>query len=335
MPTSTNLILFDFSNLAHRCLHIKQIRADSDNPAWDLWQYMIFNAMYEYVLQTAADFEADTTEIVLALDSITGYWRRNLYPPYKVDRAEKRASDGIDWASAYQEFEKITKAISENLPWKVLRVPNCEADDVIYALATSHKNGKVFIHSGDSDYVQLVSENVSVYNPIKGYIEFPGNMRVAGKDVWCDTPAEYLQYAILTGQGGKDNVFNVRTPTDWDCTKRKPGFGVSAAAKVLGAESLEAELVTLGLLENYQRNAQLIDLTALPEDCHVAIMSAYNSYTVPNVDVPGFLSNYNWPSMASDMARNDMDLVLRNLAGEKVFDDSEVSIIDSVTEFEI
>lgn len=234
---------------------------------------MIFTIMYDFVVQCTEQFEpGDTVDVVLALDSRGGYWRRDLYPPYKADRAEKRAVGGIDWPCAYAEFDKLTSTIDAFTPWKAVRATKCEADDVIYALSQLHQaenpDSIVIIHSGDSDYLQLVSDKVLLYSPIqKEFVDFPHVYSLSGGKVLCESPAEYLDYAIITGQGGKDNVYNIKTPTDWDATagKRKPGCGIAAARKMMASmEGLETCLRNNGLWENYERTRQLIDMCALP-----------------------------------------------------------------------
>ena len=90
---ANNLILFDFNNLACRCIHQRGLGYGTDQRSWDLLAYMIFTIMYDFVIQCTEHFEpGDTVDVVLALDSKDGYWRRDLYPPYKADRAEKRAA---------------------------------------------------------------------------------------------------------------------------------------------------------------------------------------------------------------------------------------------------
>lgn len=313
----SNTILFDFSNLAHRCIHLKQVNAASPTPAWGLWHYMTFNAMYEFVLQTAADFEGTYT-VVLALDSTNGYWRKELYPPYKADRAKRREADGIDWQGAYREFERLVQTVRDHLPWEVLRIPGCEADDVIAVLADARKaDGLVFVHSGDSDYVQLIEERVRVYSPMhEAFAEFPGVHRIAGTQVWCQNQEEYLRFAILTGQGGKDNVYNVLTPTDWPEGKRKPGFGVVAARKCLShPDGLTICLEEKGLTAAYQRNKTLIDLREIPRPYREAILHAHEEYALPDLDIDGFLAQHKWPSMASETVRGDMRAVLGAVSG--------------------
>lgn len=301
-----NLILFDFNNLAHRCIHQRGLGCGADQRSWDLLAYMIFTIMYDFVIQCTEHFEpGDTVDVVLALDSKDGYWRRDLYPPYKADRAEKRASDGIDWPRAYAEFDKLTDAVDDFTPWKVVRASKCEADDVIYTLTqlhqTEHPNSIVIIHSGDSDYLQLVSDKVLLYSPLqKEFIDFPHVCSLSGGKVLCESAAEYLDYAIITGQGGKDNVYNIKTSTDWDTTagKRKPGCGVAAARKMMASmEGLEACLRNNGLWENYERNRQLIDMRELPSRYMRDISDAYRGMKAGQCDMDGLLSVYVWPSV--------------------------------------
>lgn len=57
----------------------------------------------------------------------------------------------------------------QHLPVKQFVASNYECDDVIASLATSLKDEDVTIISNDSDYIQLLQNdiNVKIYNPIK------------------------------------------------------------------------------------------------------------------------------------------------------------------------
>lgn len=291
MSAANLRILFDFNNLACRCAHVSQSRPE-------LLPYMIFNVMREFIEGIADVLDpGDTIDVVLALDAHDGYWRRDIYPPYKADRQEKRKDDGFDWAAAYSEFDRLSEAIGKFTPWRIVKASKCEADDVIYTLATRH-DGPVVIHSGDSDYLQLVDDKISLYLPhLQEYAEFPRYCKVSGKDVLCKSPEDYLRYAILTGQGGKDNVYNVKTPTGFS-GKRKPGFGAVAARKVLETSDFEQELARLGLYENYLRNKSLIDMRELPSDMEEKILEAEKNAKANDPDISGLLSVYDWPSLA-------------------------------------
>lgn len=338
-----NLILFDFNNLAHRCVHQRGLGCGSDQRSWDLLAYMIFTIMYDFVVQCTEQFEpGDTVDVVLALDSRDGYWRRDLYQPYKADRAEKRAADGIDWPRAYAEFDKLTSTIDAFTPWKAVRASKCEADDVIYALSQLHQaenpDSIVIIHSGDSDYLQLVSDKVLLYSPIqKEFVDFPHVCSLSGGKVLCESPAEYLDYAIITGQGGKDNVYNIKTPTDWDATagKRKPGCGIAAARKMMASmEGLETCLRNNGLWENYERNRQLIDMCALPNQYVEAIKAVYLAMDTRRTDMESLLSVYVWPSVISekDAYAATLDFLASGgdeATGDKLSGDEDNMIIDA------
>lgn len=290
----TNLrILFDYNNLACRCAHVSRTKPD-------LLPYMIFNVMREFVEGVSDILDAgDTIDVVLALDSHDGYWRREIYPPYKADRQEKRRDDGFDWEAAFAEFDTLADAVGRFTPWRIVRASKCEADDVIYTLSAEHR-GPVVIHSGDSDYLQLVNDHVSLYLPhLQEYVEFPRYCKVSGTDVYCETPEDYLRYAILTGQGGKDNVFNVKTPTDFSGT-RKPGLGAVAAKKILETGDFEAELLRLGLHDNYMRNRKLIDMRELPDEYRQMIIAANAAAGSNDPDLAGLLAIYDWPSVARD-----------------------------------
>lgn len=128
-----------------------------------------------------------------------------------------------------------------------------------------------------------------LYSPIqKEFVDFPHVCSLSGGKVLCESPAEYLDYAIITGQGGKDNVYNIKTPTDWDATagKRKPGCGIAAARKMMASmEGLEACLRNNGLWENYERNRQLIDMCALPSQYVEAIKTVYSAMDTGRTDM--------------------------------------------------
>jgi hypothetical protein len=302
-PTVTR-VLFDFNNLAFRCVHIGLDKGGrSTDEAWSLISYAIFNQIVNF-LDDSMEFMdvGDRLEVVLALDSTAGYWRRDIYPPYKADRAKKRSQSDIDWDRAYAEFEKLTAAISEFTPWRVLKVDKCEADDIIYTLTVMDDKPSI-IYSSDSDYLQLVSDNVVVYQPHRAlYAEFPMMCKFSGSEVICRDTEDFLKYAILTGQGGKDNVYNVKTPADWqadDTHKRKPGFGIKAAQTYVGASDMLKMLECDGLLSNYERNRTLIDMRCLSAELQAEICKAYNAAPKRSVDMYGFLNVYNWPSMLS------------------------------------
>lgn len=303
-------VLFDFNNLACRCTY-REKAGHGGQPHWGKVAFSMFGEVLGFIKGVREFLDAgEELETVLAYDSVHGYWRGDLYPLYKADRDDARDKSDLDWDAARREFSVIASLLGRATPWKVLQVDKCEADDVIFTLATD-SNDPVIIYSGDSDYLQLVSDNVSLWMPHHDcFAEFPRICRIGGGEAYCETPEVYLNYAILTGQGGKDNVYNVKTPSDWDCAcgKRKPGFGVVAAKKVLDKPDFMAELSRLGFLENYKRNRALIDMQCLPVSWRDKIRESYKSAMPAKPDIGIIASYYGWQPPGFDAERTDCEL---------------------------
>ena len=287
-----NAILFDYANLAWRTAYMPCVGLRSPTPHTDQWHYYTFMSLYEYALEVAADTGLNF-DVVLAVDSPDGYWRTALFPPYKQNRKTDEAAQAFE-----SEFQLLRKRIADHLPWKVLEVPGCEADDVIAVLSQAYP-GEVYIHSADIDYLMLTDDRVHVYDPMRrDYRVFP---YIRGKEVYASA-ADYTDCAILTGQAGKDNVFNVKTPTDFSGSRR-PGFGYVAARKLLDeAEggSLKATLEKHGLLENWERNKALIDFAEIPSDIRERILQAWRSSPEKPRTDPAFFRHYSWGKRANE-----------------------------------
>ena len=95
-------------------------------------------------------------ELVICLDmSKQGYWRKDVYPGYKLSRKKTRDASDVDFSEVFKEVDGIYGQLRDNLPWKVVEVPRAEADDVILVLARElHTQEKILIHSPDQDMMQ-------------------------------------------------------------------------------------------------------------------------------------------------------------------------------------
>jgi hypothetical protein len=263
-----DVILFDFNNLAVRTFFVKDIGATSVNPHWNLWRYMVFDAMYKSLhrIETAK-------EIVLAVDDRLS-WRKLYFNRYKESRKTKRDKSGVNWQEYFKEQSDFIYNIEKSIPFKVLHIQNAEADDVIGIICLEGKDKYVVI-STDEDYLQLCSKNVRIYNPIKK------------EDMICENTEEFLVKKSLTGQS-KDDIFNIKTPLDWGQTpetfgKRKPGFGPKSAEKIMKAGYVEW-LEENELTERYKLNRNLIDFNKVPKVIKNRIMTSYLGYELPNPD---------------------------------------------------
>lgn len=108
--------------------------------------------------------------------------RRKLYPEYKENRRTmtrlNRTYDFKDKSEEEQSmrYQLVTLAhMLKCLPVTVLAQSNVEADDVIAFIAqlVETRNGKSVIMSTDKDFLQVVNEKISVFNPIKKRVYEP------------------------------------------------------------------------------------------------------------------------------------------------------------------
>ncbi len=101
--------------------------------------------------------------------------RKNLISEYKSNRGVKRLTNHSIYTSLEDENEgkiqQMTRLMHylECLPVHCISIDKTEADDVIshIAIRNKTKNIDTIICSTDKDYLQLISNNIRVYSPIK------------------------------------------------------------------------------------------------------------------------------------------------------------------------
>ena len=123
------------------------------------------------------------TRAIVVFDGKGGSTRRRaLFPDYKNNRAMKsrlnRAvgfDDLVDEQNALKYQLLRTYHYLQELPITTIIIDNVEADDVIAYLA-NYFDESVTILSNDKDFLQLVSNTVSVYSPIKKKLYTPSTL---------------------------------------------------------------------------------------------------------------------------------------------------------------
>lgn len=310
-------VIFDFNNTAIRCLHgeyviTKETDGTITNIDWDLWRFYTFSAIYNVFFHVK-----NINEIVLAVDS-NKYWRTAFYSPYKYKRSAQREKSEIDWDLFYEKYNEFQTDLKENLPFKLLKIPFCEGDDIIGVLClNTPKDHKWNIISVDSDFLQLSSDRVEIYNPLKKSIVSHPNTEF------------FIQNLCLTGQG-KDNIYNVTTPVDWPKGLRLPGFGEKAAEKafIMGLDKFlnqskkyEKKIInendesveyksTVNFKERYEQNRILIDFKKIPEEIVRVVLNNYNNYKYPNAEkIIPFFQKYNWRDFMENITKTEQNLM--------------------------
>ena len=118
------------------------------------------------------------TKVIITFDGEKGSQaRKYLYRPYKANRDQAKITNPRSFSSAEEEKgsknDQITRLIDylRVLPVTLMCFDTLEADDVIAYLSkyipNTYPDSVTYIVSSDQDYMQLVSDRVLLYSPIK------------------------------------------------------------------------------------------------------------------------------------------------------------------------
>ena len=150
------------------------------------------------------------THFAVIFDSARKNFRNDIYSEYKANRTE--APEDL-----VPQFEYIRKSVKAfNLP--SVELTNYEADDLIatYAKKIIEAGGKVTVISSDKDLMQLVSEKIRLYDPMKSKVL--GEKEVIEK--FGVKPNQVVDVQSLAGDSS-DNIPGV------------PGIGIKTASELI------------------------------------------------------------------------------------------------------
>ncbi|MDC0339919.1 DNA polymerase I [Pelagibacteraceae bacterium] len=177
------------------------------------------------------------THFAVIFDSARKNFRNDIYSEYKANRTE--APD--DLAPQFEYIRKSVKAF--NLP--SIELLNYEADDLIatYAKQITNAGAKVTIISSDKDLMQLVSDEVRLYDPMKNKVI--GEKEVLEK--FGVKPKQVIDVQSLAGDSS-DNIPGV------------PGIGVKTAAELINKyKTLDNLLIKASEIPQNKRRETLLN----------------------------------------------------------------------------
>jgi len=184
----------------------------------------------------ADDSEHKPTHFAVIFDAARKNFRNDIYSEYKANRSE--APD--DLAPQFEYIRKSVKAF--NLP--SVQLLNYEADDLIatYSKQIVKKGAKVTVISSDKDLMQLVSNKVRLYDPMKNKVL--GEKEVIEK--FGVKPNQVIDVQSLAGDSS-DNVPGV------------PGIGIKTAAELINKyKTLDVLLKKAGEITQNKRRETLL-----------------------------------------------------------------------------
>ncbi len=196
--------------------------------------------------------------IAVVFDAARKNYRNDIYPEYKANRDETPP----DLIPQFPLIREATEAFG--IP--ALQIEGFEADDLIatYARLAQAEGKKVVIVSSDKDLMQLVNDNVRLYDPMKN--KFLGREDVIKK--FGVPPEKVIDVQALAGDP-TDNVPGV------------PGIGIKTAAQLITEYgTLENLLAKAGDIKQPKRREALVN-NAEAARISKKLVTLHNDATVP------------------------------------------------------
>jgi 5'-3' exonuclease len=286
-------ILVDTANTFFRARHV--IRGDAD-----IKLGMAFHITLNSIKKAWKDF--DGKHVIFCLEGRS--WRKDYYAPYKRNRADARAAltaseqeeDKLFW----EAFDTFKDFVTEKTNCTVLQNPQLEADDLIAGFIQAHPNDNHVIISTDTDFVQLIAPNVKQYNGVQectitheGYFDDKGKPIIDKKtqEPKSAPDPEWLLFEKCMRGDTSDNVFSAYPGVRTKGTSKKVGLTEAfedRKSKGYSWNNLMLQRWTdhegqeHRVLEDYERNRQLIDLTQQPEDIRTIINETISTAITAN-----------------------------------------------------
>ena len=275
----TTYLLVDTANTFFRARHVAHRGMDS-------WTKLGFAIHVTLNAVNKAHRIAGADHVIFALEGRS--WRKDYYTPYKRNRSDARAAlteaeqeeDKLFW----EAYDELTTFLKDSSNCSVLRCEIAEADDIIARFINMHPNDNHVIVSSDTDFVQLVSDNVRQYNGIQNHmITLEGIFDDYGKpvkdkktgEVKIAPDPEWLLFEKCMRGDTTDNVFSAYPGVRTKGSKNKVGLLEAYEDRANRGYNWNNMMLQRWVdhngeehrvLDDYERNRTLVDLTAQPAE---------------------------------------------------------------------
>ena len=270
-------ILVDTANTFFRARHV--VRGDIDTKVG-----MALHITFNSIKKAWQDFDAD--HVVFCLEGRS--WRKDYYEPYKRNRADARAAltprEEEEDKAFWEIFDEFKTFVTEKTNCTVLQHKQLEADDLIAGFVQHHPDDNHVIISTDGDFAQLIAPNVKQYNGVsntitthQGYFneDLTPVLDKKTKEPKEAPNPEWLLFEKCMRGDTSDNVFSAYPGVRKKGTKNKVGLLEAFDDKntkgfnwnnLMLQRWTDHEGVEHRVLDDYNRNVLLCDLTAQPEE---------------------------------------------------------------------
>lgn len=272
-------ILVDSLNMFFRAKHV------GGGKDIDMRVGMAMHIMFNSIKKVWNDFDGD--HVVMCLEGRS--WRKDFYTPYKANRKvtmDKRSvREQEDDELFFESYNDLTKFLEERTNVSVIQQPNAEADDLIATWIQQHPDDNHVIISTDSDFYQLLADNVTQYNGTTDQIVSLEGFKHAKTGEWVidkktgekKTPVvpEWVLFEKCVRGDSADNVFSAYPGARLKGTKNKTGITEAYNDRHTGGFNfnnfmlqrwVDHEEQEHRVRDDFERNKILIDLTKQPDE---------------------------------------------------------------------
>jgi 5'-3' exonuclease len=272
-------LIVDTANTFFRARHSAHRQSDT----WDKLGFAI-HVTLSSVNKAWRDHKAD--HVVFCLEGRS--WRKDFYEPYKKNRTVARQAlteaqaeeDALFW----EAFDSLKTFLDEKTNCTVMRHGNLEADDLIAGWVQAHPDDEHVIISSDTDFYQLLASNVQQYNGVSDELHtLEGIFDKRGKlvmDKKTKEPKqipdpEWILFEKCMRGDSTDNVFSAYPGVRKKGSKNKVGLLEAYADRnskgfnwnnLMLQRWMDHNNVEHRVIDDYERNKVLIDLTAQPDE---------------------------------------------------------------------
>lgn len=266
--------------------------------------------MFNSVKKAYDMFDAD--HIIFAFEGRS--WRKDIYTEYKHDREISKTlmtpAEQEEMQIFYEAFEDYKKFLITRTNCTCLQHPNLEADDLIAGFIHEHPNDNNIIISNDSDFIQLISKNVKIYNSLQDVvishdgvtnskgkkvafiIDSNAKLKIKSEDESFIPESNWVEWFLFLKCMRGDR-------TDW-IFSAYPGVRLKSSKKSIGLIEAFNDKNNKGyawnnimlqqwtdhnnnqhrVLDKYEQNKRLIDLSYQPDNVKQYIKSTINTECV-------------------------------------------------------
>lgn len=273
-------ILVDTLNMFFRAKHVTARTSDIDMKVG-----MAMHIMFNSVKKVWREFDGD--HVIFCLEGRS--WRKDFYEPYKKNRKvtmdQRSPSQQEEDEIFFEAYDHFVDYLKTKTNCTVLHQPQSEADDLIAMWTQEHPNDEHIIVSTDSDFYQLISNNISQYNgvtdqivKIDGIYEAKTMKRAIDKKTQepkAVPDPKWLLFEKCVRGDTSDNIFSAFPGARKKGSKNKTGMLEAFADMERGGFDynnfmlqrwVDHEEQEHRVRDDFERNKILIDLTQQPDE---------------------------------------------------------------------